>query len=152
MAEHDAGAGLEFGSARRAGRDEAAYQQDRLALYLAFQTSLLDALQRRVAHLERTGREVWDARLLHERQHEHWRREASNLSGLLDEARRWNEQLVRRRDELDAAIAEQFATFQAQLTKMDSELSEVRQRAQVWKRQLLFRVLRRLKLLRDLPL
>ncbi|MBN1489740.1 MAG: hypothetical protein JXA69_07470 [Phycisphaerae bacterium] len=57
-----------FGSPFRAGREDPAYQADRLGALYAFTSRLLETYARQLQAEQRRGRKLWDAKKWHEQQ------------------------------------------------------------------------------------
>lgn len=169
---------FDFGSSHRAGRDDPRYQVDRLSRFCRFQCALVEAQRERLVLQERRGREVWLAKEELERlsaaragridELEAWTDELSSakehLEGRVAELERWvenREGVIRAQDELKAALDAEIARLTQQVRERERALAEQSEqssaasaRAQealaAWKRQRLFRALRRVGLLRDL--
>lgn len=82
-----------FGSPFRSGRESPAYQQSRLASLLAFSTALAGAYARRVHHLQRSGRLVWQGKLWQEQEAGRQARDAAELRRITKELEGWIRQL-----------------------------------------------------------
>jgi hypothetical protein len=83
----------DFGSAHRAGRDDPAFQADRLMRLCAFSLRLLDAYRRRLAYQERAGREIWTGKQWLEAESTKWQRAAAETEKVAREQARWIRQL-----------------------------------------------------------
>lgn len=167
---------FEFGSAHRTGRAKGDYQLDRLRRLAEFQLELAAAQRERLTRQERRAREVWLAKLELEnlaqpreariRELESWARELSaskdwlenkvaELEGSMADRRREIGDLLEAKEWLEGRCAElERSVVDRQRVADASELraSGMRAAGEEWKRQLLFRLLRKAGLLRDLDL
>jgi|GEM_PF-3846868 len=127
-----------FGSLHRAARDDHAYQRDRARLMLAFQAQLARAYHERNQTLEVRGREVWEAKLDIERR--------------LAQQRAWSEELKNGKEWLESqyeAYKRDYEQLEARHALLNARFDNASHALEQWKRRPLFRVLRRLGLLRD---
>ena len=96
-----------FGSANRAGRDDPAYQADRVWGLCSFSLQLLDAFRRQLRDEQRRGREVWLGKQWLEKERDKCEQMVKNLTEWtreLENGRVWHKSECQRLTKLVAQL------------------------------------------------